>query len=136
MRFDKINEGKENFDALASQLLSREGNGSDAVIKSTDKTQATEKVSDASQAESAKAFSASNANIRGAFAEQAPESQQTVLSMFSENMITAEDVAALEKKFGRPLETLRVMSMFSEVADNPIKAMSELNRMIMDVQKS
>ncbi|MBX9877385.1 MAG: hypothetical protein K2Y22_02920 [Candidatus Obscuribacterales bacterium] len=133
---DRVSEQQENFDSKASQLLSQEANKQgDAVMKSTDKvTPVVELV--AGTADTAKAFGASSINMRDTLNAQAAGSQEAVLGQFQETMITAEDVAFLEQKFGRPLETLRVMSTFSEVAENPIKAMSELNRMILDAQKS
>lgn len=134
---DRVSEQQENFDSKASQLLSQEANKQgDAVMKSTDKVTPAAELAAASQADTAKAFGASSITMRDTLNVQAAGSQEAVLGQFQETMITAEDVAFLEQKFGRPLETLRVMSTFSNVAENPIKAMSELNRMILDAQKS
>lgn len=136
--FREINEGKENFDSQASKLLSQEGTKlGEASIKANDKVeQKFDVVADASQAENAKSFGKSSTNFRETLNGQAPASQETVLGQVGSNMITAEDVAYLEEKFGRRLDTLRVMSTFSNVSENPVKAMSDLNRIINDVQKS
>lgn len=137
--FREVNEGKfDNLDSKASQKMSDEvRQAGESSAKTNDKAvEIASTAAGTSQAESAKGFSASTTNFRDTLTEQARATQETVLGEVQANMITAEDVEFLEKKFGRPLETLRVMSTFSNVAENPIKAMSELNRMIIDAQKA
>lgn len=139
MKFREIKEGNfDNLDTKANQLLSQEGNQRGEVVKGNDKAeQKVELIADASIADSAKAFSASATNFRDTLnaQQETMESKQAVMNDVQANMMTEEDVAYLEKLYGRALPSLRVMSTFSNVSENPIKAMSELNRMIMDAQR-
>ncbi len=137
--FREVPKGNfDSFDESSNNKMNREVyTPGEANVVGTDKVeQKADLAASASQAENAKAFGERTANFRNTLNGQAPGSQEAVLGQVQDTMITAEDVAYLEEKFGRRLDTLRVMNTFSNVSENPIKAMSDLNRIINDVQKA
>jgi len=133
--FREVTEGKfDSFDESSNKMSREVNKPGESAIKGNDKVEPTvELLSDAGSTQVSKDFAASNKNFRETLNAQAPASQEKVLDQC--NMISDADVDYLEKLYGRRLDGLRVMSVFSNVSDNPVKAMAELNNMILDAQK-